>query len=176
MEEKIVTHKPSGKPVKHGGSGTSYVHYGCRCLECTEANRARATRGRADRYSREIPETVPHGKASTYSNWGCRCEACSADWKIKCDTYYSRVLSAEARYEAEMKAYEAGKRKGPKPTFKKRDMTDSEVLLRQFAKENGRLPQRRSKSADERRLFYRLKAARDTHKEWAAEIWNEYHS
>lgn len=118
-EPGIVTHSASGDPIKHGGAGTSYVHHGCRCLECREANRARQARGKASRHSRKIPETVEHGKSGTYRNWGCRCVPCSEDHKIKCDSYYAKNLSAEARYKAEMEAYEAGVRKGPKPTRKR---------------------------------------------------------
>lgn len=118
-DQGIVTHTPSGKTVKHGGAGTSYVHYGCRCLECTEANRARHVRGHESRHSREIPETVKHGKAGTYVNWGCRCEPCTKAQTDKCNSYYAKNLSAEARYKAEMDAYEAGLRKDPKPTRKR---------------------------------------------------------
>jgi len=48
-----VDFTPSGKSVTHGGSGTAYAHYGCRCDECTVANTARSMRRRArDREAR----------------------------------------------------------------------------------------------------------------------------
>lgn len=114
-EPGLVTHSPAGTIILHGGSGVGYRSYGCRCRACKEANRARVERDRRRRVGSEIPNTVAHGKASTYSNWGCKCDPCAEAWKIKCDTYYSKVLSAEARYQAQLEAYEAGKKKGPKP-------------------------------------------------------------
>ena len=66
--------------VRHGGAGTAYANYGCRCEECTEANRRRIGRRRAERMAqvREsgLPASVEHG-LSAYTNWGCRCEICS---------------------------------------------------------------------------------------------------
>lgn len=75
-DDKIVNFTPSGKPVKHGGSGTAYANYGCRCAECKLANSDRARRRRQERVTEEPPE-LAHGKYSTYSNWGCRCDACT---------------------------------------------------------------------------------------------------
>lgn len=118
-EPGLVTHTPAGTVVIHGGSGTGYRSYGCRCRACKEANRYRADNDRKKRMERGIPETVAHGKATTYGNWGCRCDPCTDAWTVKCNTYYAQVLSADARYKAEMEAYEAGLRKGPKPTRKK---------------------------------------------------------
>lgn len=118
-EPGLVTHSPAGNVILHGGSGMGYRSYGCRCRACTEANRHRGDVERKKRSSGVIPETVPHGKATTYSNWGCRCEPCTKAQTEKCNGYYSQVLSADARYKAEMEAYEAGMRKGPKPTRKR---------------------------------------------------------
>lgn len=119
-EEGLVTHTPSGTIILHGGSGMGYRSYGCRCHACREANRYRVETERTKRMERnEIPTTVKHGKPSTYSNWGCRCDSCSKAWIDKCNTYYSKVLSAEARYKAEMEAYEAGLKNGPKPVRKR---------------------------------------------------------
>jgi hypothetical protein len=66
---------PAGNPVQHGGTGAAYSNYGCRCVECTEANRARAERRRAQR-KREGPAKDAHGTLSTYANWSCRCVWC----------------------------------------------------------------------------------------------------
>lgn len=118
-EPGLVTHSPAGNIIKHGGSGMGYRSYGCRCKRCTEANRHRGDIERKKRSSRVIPETVPHGKATTYVNWGCRCDPCTKAQVEKCNGYYAKVLSAEARFNAEMEAYEAGLRKGPKPVRKK---------------------------------------------------------
>lgn len=74
-DENIVNFTPGGKPVKHGGSGTAYSNYGCRCPECKQANSERAKRRRKERVG-EIPPETAHGKYSTYSNWGCRCDDC----------------------------------------------------------------------------------------------------
>lgn len=74
-EDNIVNFTPSGKPVTHGGSGTAYANYGCRCTDCKLANTERAKRRRRERVKEEPPEDA-HGKYSTYSNWGCRCDAC----------------------------------------------------------------------------------------------------
>lgn len=59
MSGARVDLKPSGKPVVHGGSGSAYSNYGCRCAECTEAfvvsiyARRRAREGRP-------PRTAPY--------------------------------------------------------------------------------------------------------------------
>ncbi len=66
---------PAGNPVQHGGTGSAYSNYGCRCEECTEANRTRAERRRAQR-KREGPAKDAHGTLSTYNNWSCRCVWC----------------------------------------------------------------------------------------------------
>lgn len=71
-----VDFTPAGNPVNHGGAGTAYSHYGCRCDECTDANTARAHRRSLERRG-ETPPPESHGKASTYNNWSCRCDPCS---------------------------------------------------------------------------------------------------
>lgn len=66
-----------GRPITHGGSGAGYVR-GCRCEECTEANRVRCLRRREERLALILanPELATHGKYTTYVNWGCRCDPC----------------------------------------------------------------------------------------------------
>ncbi len=75
MDTNFVKYTPGGKLVKHGGSGTAYANYGCRCDECKQANAERALRRRKARLKEE-PPPGSHGKYTTYSNWGCRCEFC----------------------------------------------------------------------------------------------------
>lgn len=62
--------------MKHNRS--SYIHRGCRCDVCTDAqNRYQRDLGRslAERLARgEV--SPPHGTLSTYSNYRCRCDAC----------------------------------------------------------------------------------------------------
>jgi hypothetical protein len=70
-----VEFTPAGNPVHHGGSGSSYTNYGCRCDECTEANTARAHRRHLQRRG-EQPPADAHGQLSTYVNWWCRCPGC----------------------------------------------------------------------------------------------------
>ena len=79
----IVNFTPTGKPVTHGGSGSAYANYGCRCELCIEANTARVDRRRRERQTEEQPANLPHGRDSTYSNWGCRCEPCKAAYSLK---------------------------------------------------------------------------------------------
>lgn len=66
-----------GRPIIHGGSGGGYVR-GCRCEDCTEANRLRCKRRAEERRQLLLadPSLAPHGKDSTYTNWGCRCDEC----------------------------------------------------------------------------------------------------
>lgn len=81
-----VDFTPAGNPVNHGGSGTAYANYGCRCDECTDANTARVLRRRLERKAEDVPPQL-HGKASTYTNWGCTCEPCTAANAEKCRLY-----------------------------------------------------------------------------------------
>lgn len=88
-DDKIVNFTPSGKPVTHGGSGTAYANYGCRCEDCKKANSERASRRRRERYAEIPPDN--HGKYSTYSNWGCRCPECKeAGKKHNANNYEAR--------------------------------------------------------------------------------------
>ncbi len=90
-ERTVVLYTPTGKEVTHGGSGTAYSNYGCRCEPCTEANKVRVDRRRLERINEEIPESVVHGRPGTYSNWSCRCEPCKTAWAKKCrEDYASR--------------------------------------------------------------------------------------
>lgn len=89
-----VDFTPSGKPITHGGSGTAYANYGCRCDECKAANSERTKRRRLERYQETAPPGA-HGKYSTYSNWGCRCEPCSlAGAEHNKDSYEKRKKEA----------------------------------------------------------------------------------
>ena len=61
----------------HGCTAT--YDSGCRCPDCTEANRLKAVRTRQDRARRlrADPSLAEHGQQATYCNWGCRCLPCS---------------------------------------------------------------------------------------------------
>ena len=61
----------------HGGSGSGYSNYGCRCEACVVAHRTRVARRRAERIAQGAPPAfVEHG-LSAYTNWGCRCFTCT---------------------------------------------------------------------------------------------------
>lgn len=81
MTGRIVTHTPSGKPIKHGGAGTAYSAHGCRCDECRAANARRVARRKAERDSRT--GDFRHGTVGGYTNWGCRCDECSNAWHAR---------------------------------------------------------------------------------------------
>ena len=66
-----ATHGPTGP------SANTYKH-GCRCPECTKAQRLKQQAIMADLASRPRDQ-VPHGRYG-YSNWSCRCETCSGAW------------------------------------------------------------------------------------------------
>lgn len=55
------------------GTRSGYVHHGCRCDACTQAQRD---------YQRTLKERTPpsHG-ASGYVNYGCRCEVCAEGYR-----------------------------------------------------------------------------------------------
>lgn len=79
MSDRVVVNfTKTGKPVTHGGSGTAYANYGCRCDACTEANTIRVEIRRRARLREGVPSDAVHGSSSTYSNWGCRCDECRA--------------------------------------------------------------------------------------------------
>jgi hypothetical protein len=82
----VVDVTPAGNTVRHGGTGSAYSNYGCRCVECTEANRARAERRRAERKSEGAPGHA-HGSRSTYSNWSCRCGRCRSAAAVIAEQY-----------------------------------------------------------------------------------------
>ena len=90
MSGQRVEVTPSGKPLSHGGSGTAYASYGCRCDECKAANTARIKRRRVARNPDDAPAGA-HGKTSTYVNWGCRCAPCTAAHAKRCAAYYQNV-------------------------------------------------------------------------------------
>lgn len=89
---EFVEFSPTGRLLEHGGSGTTYEHYGCRCLECREAHRARIAKRRAVRIAELAadPTIVEHGKDSTYGNYGCRCDECREAHHIKEQAAYAR--------------------------------------------------------------------------------------
>lgn len=60
-----------GAPVGPEG----YVHYKCRCPECSQAYRALGVTPRERRLAGPTPSHV-HGTWNGYSNYGCRCEKC----------------------------------------------------------------------------------------------------
>lgn len=92
MTERTIVHfTPGGKPVTHGGAGTAYANYGCRCEDCTLANTLKVSRRQAERRSEKLPSEDMHGKNTTYTNWSCRCEPCSAAHSAMCkQNYYNR--------------------------------------------------------------------------------------
>lgn len=64
--------------VQDHGKYSTYVG-GCRCPECTEANRLYHTAQRARRRANPaLADAAGHGKATTYANYSCRCDACRA--------------------------------------------------------------------------------------------------
>jgi len=77
--------------MNHGGAGTTYVHYGCRCDVCREANRSRNARRRAERVAApKDPNDKRHGTPSFYANHGCRCDRCKSAWKTECKRIYDQ--------------------------------------------------------------------------------------
>lgn len=70
----------SGNAGGTHGLRSTYIHYRCRCDDCTEANRVDHKRGNETRAERLAanPSLRPHGNAQTYNNWGCRCDDCKA--------------------------------------------------------------------------------------------------
>lgn len=66
----------------HGGSGSGYSNYGCRCEACVLAHRARVRRRREERKAEGVAAFVQHG-LSAYTNWGCRCFTCTEANKMR---------------------------------------------------------------------------------------------
>lgn len=112
IEPGMVTHTPAGIIIQHGGAGTAYSTYGCRCRACKSANTLRVNQRRKEREALVkgdgLPASIQHGKSSSYRNWGCRCEACTTAHTEKCNGYYARNLSAEARREANRESWDDG--------------------------------------------------------------------
>ena len=99
-----------GRPILHGGSGGGYVR-GCRCEDCTEANRLRC-KAQVERRRKLLarnPTVVEHGRDSTYTNWGCRCGPCT-------EAHSTRMKSPEHK-EAQRRSQERRKNR-PKPPAK----------------------------------------------------------
>ncbi len=61
----------------HGGSGSGYRNYGCRCDLCRAAHARSIKRGRENaRIRASMPEDTQHGIEATYDRWCCRCPLC----------------------------------------------------------------------------------------------------
>lgn len=155
----FVEFTPSGKRVTHGGAGTAYAAYGCRCIECVEANRERARKGQAKRQeAREAGADLKHGLVSTYTNYGCRCDECKAAQVAKCGRYYDQKLSAEVTGSVPRQPIDI-------------ERTKTEVLA--FIDKTGRIPARATPDLTERKLGGRFWEARYRRKEeWAIEIYD----
>lgn len=69
------------------GTYTGYYWHKCRCSKCTEYQRTRVARNRADRLA---SGRLSHGTRSAYDA-GCRCEPCLAV-RVDADRdYYART-------------------------------------------------------------------------------------
>ena len=80
-------------PIEHG-TFYGYNGRGCRCSECTEANRLQFIKSRAARKQRIASGDADFfHNASAYSNWGCRCEICCSAWTEKMSKAYARRKS-----------------------------------------------------------------------------------
>jgi hypothetical protein len=72
------------KAIKHGTKNT-YQYHGCKCPDCTRANREANAAQVAAKLDERIlvdgrwfaPNAAVHGSASTYRNRGCRCWPCT---------------------------------------------------------------------------------------------------
>lgn len=71
------------------GTASNY-NAGCRCADCTEAQRLRIALFRLDRAGSLSPDDPRHGNASSYINYGCRCRPCT-------DAHNARLLPGRAR-------------------------------------------------------------------------------
>lgn len=78
--------------MKHGVRA-SYVH-GCRCVDCTRANREYMQIWKADHDQMDPPE---HGTAASYSNYRCRCDECTTAQATKQRADYARRREKQAR-------------------------------------------------------------------------------
>lgn len=68
------------------GKRSTYNNHDCRCIPCTEAQRAyqvelrarlNARRKAAERFTKRPAAHLVHGSAPTYINHGCRCGPCT---------------------------------------------------------------------------------------------------
>lgn len=79
------------------GTRSRYIHHGCRCAACTEANRDKVARQRIQRRSELVeidgvmvhPRAV-HGTVGGYRNWSCRCADCTTVHSRACADYKQR--------------------------------------------------------------------------------------
>lgn len=64
--------------VQHGTIST-YRNWGCRCVQCRQANTLAVAQARKLMRERLAADytIVVHGLNSTYVNWGCRCRPCT---------------------------------------------------------------------------------------------------
>ena len=76
-----------------------YVHYGCRCQKCREANSA-GCRVAADKREETPFHLIPHGQ-NGYTNYGCRCTECRTAQKAN---MARRTPEQVARYKANAQA------------------------------------------------------------------------
>lgn len=87
-----VTNRSILNPKTPHGRVSTYIQYGCRCDDCTAANREWVAECREDRARRlrEDPTLAPHGNRSTYINWGCRCDECAEAHSEYCAVYWQK--------------------------------------------------------------------------------------
>lgn len=93
---------PSGNLVTHGGSGSGYSNYGCRCEECCVANSKRKRELDLERQKAAdgMPSEVVHGLQG-YVRWKCRCKVCKA---AKARSRKANKVKKEAAQRAELAA------------------------------------------------------------------------
>lgn len=75
LRKERLAADPTAAP--HGVIST-YRNWGCRCVQCVQANTlavANARKAMRERLAAD-PTLAPHGVNSTYVNWGCRCRHC----------------------------------------------------------------------------------------------------
>jgi len=65
---------------------------GCRCNECTRANRE-AHRSTVSKMKAKglAPSDRRHGTPYAYNSWGCRCGKCKAAWAERCREHYEKT-------------------------------------------------------------------------------------
>lgn len=73
------------------GTQAAYMR-GCRCTDCTRANRESHRATVAKMKEKGLPpDDERHGLATSYNQWGCRCDRCKSAWADKCRAQYERV-------------------------------------------------------------------------------------